>query len=1562
MSCQCSLPAPIAIASLLALGALSQPASAQENLLANPSFEEIDENGFPAGWARYGGGVPESVVEMTDDAHSGQRAVRLLDTGPEERDQRYSIGVTQNVPIEGGRAYILSVWAKAIARNHDGAMNLQLRFQPGDRLTNVTVTPPVGGDWERTVVAGQAPEDATSATVYIYTMHFWTTETLIDDASLIAVDREALGVRFPLAAHGSMGIETVRPLNLRTPIVAGGQPAAVIAIPTDVTGALDEQYAALGGRLAAGIEARTGVRLPVTADARSLVGREGTIIALGNLNNNFVIERLYFNKYLEIDALRPGAGRYVLQTVHEPYNWPRGVNVLVVGASDLDGLSAGVDALLARVPAGNEWVLSAPLLEVSGVELMSEEQAQALVDSPVSQDVTRDFWSAAQQYRDTGDIAWARRAKRILLVEAAQRFERDPHFHITWPEETTSNMIGAMWDVLEEAPVWTDEERLAATNVILNTLYVLPARTSGYGGLENNDGIIWNHTTFPLLGIYWMARYFERYYGNVDGQMALMLRKCAACFLNQVKSWKPQEDSAGYEAIVPRHTIDYTLAENNYAYFENGNVLRHAEYEVAICDNTGDVAGFGDSGYGHGVYLNNQHWPLFYYRDGRFLWWLNRVVEGGYRSPYDPSIQPVEWTDLVGATVFELHPEVYRYTTEQADYGGEPTPPNIPLERCFDKIAFRESLDMDAEYFLLDGYSRGKHLQYDGNAIIKFFADGHDWLIDGDYLVRNTTDHNGVSVIRGGRVAELIPSCVSLEAIADLPTATLCETVVYDFNGVDWLRNIFWLKGEFVLVIDRMRAREADEYTFVGNWKMLAEGEQTLEEGRTFRTVRQGAGGVGNRDLVVVPNPAEGVARAVRFTSQVAQLDTVLELPAGNLELTLFAQGLDSGTDSFFVSVDGGETIPFHIPVGSFGPSSSTWEKDTPTPNIQIAEAGAHRITITLREGPGVMLDRMVLRDAAGNVVAEVEAESAPPVPDELVAAAPAQRFVITTDGQAASKLTGRINHVGLGITYMRQRLSGALAAGEQMAFHSIFFNDDTDAPKSYGLRRISDEAALVTRDGEPWLVVLVGQEATMGGQAQAKMLAFTRDRAWAADVTDFRGQLSAERPVSGELQSNPPYVTVIGPEELRTVMAAGMPLMLQGGRLEMDLAGFGELTAAMVELEQAFNRYVARARAEGQAAAPPAPEAPTLAAEWVAQVDVQPGTQSRPIEKLYALDLDGDGVHEVVALRGTMAHALSAEGEPLWSYETGGATRCVVMGEIDGDGAPELLIGSDDEHIHVLDARTGQLERTHHCDIPLRVGTSSVRQPRVGALALGDLEGDGRPDIIAGLMNANIVRYDADFNLIWRYDSQEHGTLEFELVDLDGDGRLEIVAGNRYGAVKIFDADGRAIGRTYSELGDVAMAVGDLEGDGTLEVANGSSTGAFSCDVWSGGKRFEFPNYGFAFTEVLMADLNGDGADELIAASETGYVYILGAEGQVLAQRDFRDKVNDVTVLPRPGAAPLLGVACDDGRVYLIDAQAELVGVFGTGGRPLLVEALPRADGPGLLAATVDTVHLIVP
>ena len=1480
---------------LLALLA-AVPCPAQE-LLKNPGFEQFAETGVPVDWGRYGGRVPESQLAASVSAHSGERALRLLDTGPQERDGKWSVGVSQDVPAEPDRYYLLSAWCKCAARNNDGAVNMQLRFLPSQKLHVVKLTAPVGGDWREFSVAGCAPAGTTRIRVYLYTEHFWTADCLLDDASLKQIDAAQWGARFPLLALGSNGVEELRELNVRTPIVRNGEPAATILVPAGVA------YAALGDQLAGVIAERTGGRLTVTTAGSPLVADPDTVIALGNLNDNWVIERLYWNRYLQIDSLSPGPGRYVLQTVHEPHNGPKGKNVLVIGASDVAGLRAGVEDFAGRIPRGRTFVLPEPLLFVSGVEPMAAAARDQMLSRAPSNDALRDFWTAVRRYRDTGDLAYAEHAKRILLF-CGTRFEQDPHYHVTWPEETSSDWLGAMWDVLEEAPVFSDQERLRCTNIMLATLYNLPPRCSGYRNLERNDTIIWNHTTFPLMGIYWLARYFERHYGNVDGRIDLMLRKVRAAFAGQVTSWKPQEDSCGYVSIVPRHTIEYTLAEGDYTYFENGSVLRHAEYEVGFCDNTGDAAGFGDSGYGHGPYARNVHWALWYHRDGRILWWLNRITENGYKNPYDPRVKPVPWDELVGVKVFELHPQVYEYTRTRSDYGGEVTPPNIPLRKAFDKVSFRESLDSTSEYFLLDGYSRGKHLQYDGNAIIKFYADGHDWLIDGDYLVRNTTDHNTVSIVRDGRCAQLIPPCAALDCVVDLPQAAMTETSVHDYNGADWSRSIFWLKGEFVVVMDRLTARQAATFTFLGNWKTLADGEQTLTDGRTFSTSRQGLGGVGSRDLVTVANPADGVRQAVKFATQQARLDMGLNLPAGKYSMTLFASGTSSGADSFYVSVDDGERVAFHIPIGPFGPSASSWTKDTATPSIEVTTAGLHRVTISLREAPGPLLDRILIRDSNGRNIADIEAETAPDLPADWFKPAPASRFFVKNDGLAQGKLTGRINHVGRHITYFRERLGGELKSGEVRTLHNVFYNDTDEAPKRYDVRRISDEAVLVLRRDEPFMVCAAGATAKVAGPVEAHLTMFTRNRVWTA----YDRETSADQPQAA------PAAQVF------------------------DALSRRAQTAPATEAERTSGTE-------------------PLQVVWTRTIPVDDQHQDEPILKIFPVDLNGDDTDEIIVLRSRAAHCLDAQGTRLWTFETGGICRAVCAADLDGDGTAEVLLGSDDERIHVLDAN-GMKQREHHANIPLRVGRSSVRQPRVGSLAAGDVDNDGKVDIIAGLLNANVVRYDASFNLVWRCDSVEHGTGDVQLVQLDDDEALEIACANKYGAVEIFEADGAQCASVYSELGDVVMAFGDMDGDGKVEVANGSSTGAFTCQTFRGEVRFRFPNYGFAVRAVAMADVRGDACPELLLASETGYVYIVGADGGVLAQRDLGDAVNDVLVMDRRRIA----VACADGSLRIMDGNAVIRAAHHASGSVKIVAATRVGGRARVLAATAGALLCCAP
>lgn len=61
----------------LLLLSLPLATQAQENLVANPSFEEgVDVEGVPVGWALR---VPEGVEVRADDGHSGECYVHIVD-------------------------------------------------------------------------------------------------------------------------------------------------------------------------------------------------------------------------------------------------------------------------------------------------------------------------------------------------------------------------------------------------------------------------------------------------------------------------------------------------------------------------------------------------------------------------------------------------------------------------------------------------------------------------------------------------------------------------------------------------------------------------------------------------------------------------------------------------------------------------------------------------------------------------------------------------------------------------------------------------------------------------------------------------------------------------------------------------------------------------------------------------------------------------------------------------------------------------------------------------------------------------------------------------------------------------------------------------------------------------------------------------------------------------------------------------------------------------------------------------------------------------------------------
>ena len=135
--------------------------SAQTNLVQNPSFE----SGFNGGWLK---GFTSSYTDptlVTTGAQDGTNYVQYIATA--------TTGFYQNVPVTGGKSYLLSFWYKATGDNtdarlwsgfYDGATPPAFFYQTADPATDPLRSNngylPTATDWTKHQVSFTAPANA----------------------------------------------------------------------------------------------------------------------------------------------------------------------------------------------------------------------------------------------------------------------------------------------------------------------------------------------------------------------------------------------------------------------------------------------------------------------------------------------------------------------------------------------------------------------------------------------------------------------------------------------------------------------------------------------------------------------------------------------------------------------------------------------------------------------------------------------------------------------------------------------------------------------------------------------------------------------------------------------------------------------------------------------------------------------------------------------------------------------------------------------------------------------------------------------------------------------------------------------------------------------------------------------------------------------------------------------------------------------------------------------------------------------------------------------------------
>jgi hypothetical protein len=228
------------------------------------------------------------------------------------------------------------------------------------------------------------------------------------------------------------------------------------------------------------------------------------------------------------------------------------------------------------------------------------------------------------------------------------------------------------------------------------------------------------------------------------------------------------------------------------------------------------------------------------------------------------------------------------------------------------------------------------------------------------------------------------------------------------------------------------------------------------------------------------------------------------------------------------------------------------------------------------------------------------------------------------------------------------------------------------------------------------------------------------------------------------------------------------------------------------------------------------------------------------------------------------------------------GGISYVGIGKLRTGRGTKLVFGSGlhstgEDHLYVVDLETRSIEwRTLHLDGPF-IGSE-----------LGDVDGDGRPELVFASRTSN-ARYDPGRVVV--LDATTHavraiappnieylGIHDLRLRNVDDDAALEILVATDHfsaGVIRIYDFDGEtnSFSESWTNLDRpdgplTSVEVADLDADGDLEVIAGAWGAVHVFDLASGSEEWQASDLGYPYVRAIAVLLGAGGHPHLAALS----------------------------------------------------------------------------------------------